>query len=243
MRKISVILESFLGFPDIDIAGLLGGRRPLILAPHPDDESLGCGGLIAAACDAGLAPVVAILTDGAASHPGSQQYPPKKLRALREREALRATKSLGLPQQNLYFLRAPDARLPSIGPEFENYVGRLGEIGHIHGCGIVLAPWLGDPHCDHQTAAVMAAALSEQSGWTLVSYPVWGWLREGEQLFDEPRQQGWKLEISSQMARKQQALAAYQSQYGALIQDSPAGFKLPEDLLRVFARDFEVYIV
>jgi LmbE family N-acetylglucosaminyl deacetylase len=243
MKKISAILEDFLNFPEIDIAGLLVGRRPLILAPHPDDESLGCGGIIAAACDAGLAPVVVILTVGAASHPGSKQYPPERFRALRELEAMQAARSLGLPEQNLYFLRAPDTRLPASGPEFENYVKPLGEVGCLHGCGIVLAPWLGDPHCDHETAAIMAATLSARHGWVIVSYLVWGWLRGGEDVFHEPRQHGWKLRISSELARKQQAIAAHQSQYGELIQDSPTGFKLPDDLLRVFARNFEVYII
>jgi len=242
MRRISDILENFLCFPEIDIASLLAGRRPLILAPHPDDESLGCGGLIAASCAAGLAPAVAILTDGAASHPGSQTYPPEKLRALREREAVCAAATLGLPPENLYFLRAPDTRLPGTGPAFDTYVSRLGDIGDFHGCRIVLAPWAGDPHCDHETTALMAARVSADCGWALFSYPVWGWLRAGDDLFDEPRQQGWRLKISSQLARKRRAIAAHQSQYGGLILDSPTGFTLPPELLRVFARNFEVYI-
>ena len=50
---------------------VIGPSAPLILAPHPDDESLGCGGLIAACCAAARPPVVAILTDGSQSHPGS----------------------------------------------------------------------------------------------------------------------------------------------------------------------------
>jgi len=242
MRKISAILESFLRFPEIDAAALLAGRRPLILAPHPDDESLGCGGLIAASCEAGLVPEVVILTDGAASHPGSHEYPPDKLRLVRKQEARRAVALLGLPRQNLHFLRAPDTALPATGPEFEDYTARLERIGRAQGCGCIFAPWLGDPHCDHQAAAIMAAAISEATGWALASYPVWGWLRDGAELFDEPRRKGWKLEISRQIARKQAAMEAHQSQYGRLIQDAPAGFKLPEQLLDVFARDFEVYI-
>jgi LmbE family N-acetylglucosaminyl deacetylase len=242
MRRISSIREDFLRFPETDITGLLAWRLPLLLAPHPDDESLGCGGLIAAASDAGLAPVVVILTDGAASHPGSRTYPPQKLRTLREQEAHRAVTCLGLPPQNLYFLRAADTRLPGEGPAFEVYANRLREIGHAHGCSIVLAPWAGDPHCDHEAAARMAAKLCADTGWALLSYPVWGWLRAGEDVFDEPRQQGWRLKISSQMPRKQKAIAAHRSQYGGLIQDSPAGFTLPAELLRVCTRNFEIYI-
>jgi LmbE family N-acetylglucosaminyl deacetylase len=242
MRRISSIREDFLHFPQTDTVSLLAGRRPLLLAPHPDDESLGCGGLIAAACDAGLAPVVVILTDGAASHPNSRTYPPAKLRALREQEARCAMASLGLRLQNLHFMRAPDTRLPASGPVFDAYIGRLAAIGRSQGCSLVLAPWEGDPHCDHEATAFMAARIAADTGWVLLSYPVWGWLRAGEDLFDEPRRQGWRLEISSQMARKQQAIAAHRSQYGGLIQDSPAGFTLPPALLRVFTRNFEVYI-
>ena len=242
MRRISSIREDFLRFPETDITGLLAGRGALLLAPHPDDESLGCGGLIAAACDAGSPPVVVILTDGAASHPGSRSYPPQKLRALREQEAQRAVTCLGLPPQNLYFLRAADTGLPGEGPAFEAYTHRLRQIGHAHGCRLVLAPWAGDPHCDHETAARMAARLCEDTGWALLSYPVWGWLRADEDVFDEPRRQGWRLKISLQMPRKQKAIAAHRSQYGGLIQDSPAGFTLPPELLRVFSRNFEIYI-
>jgi LmbE family N-acetylglucosaminyl deacetylase len=242
MRKIHDILEDFLHFPETDIAGLLGGRRPLIIAPHPDDESLGCGGLIAASCDAGMAPVVVILTDGAASHPGSHAYPPESLRMLREQEARCAVDLLGLPPQNLHFFRVPDTTLPEAGPMFDDHVARLGEIGHIYDCGAVLAPWLGDTHCDHQSAAIIATAVSAEHGWALLSYPIWGWLREGEDFFDEPRQQGWKLQISQQVLRKIKAIAAHRSQFGGLIQDSQAGFKLPDELLRVFTQNFEIYV-
>lgn len=242
MRRISCIRENFLRLPWTDIKGLLAGRRPLLLAPHPDDESLGCGGLIAAACDERLAPAVVILTDGAASHPGSSTYPPAKLRVLREQETRRAVACLGLPPKNLHFLCAEDTRLPGAGTKFEAYIERLGAIGRSHDCSLVLAPWRADPHCDHEAAALMAARLAAETGWALLSYPVWGWLRDGEEWFDEPRCHGWRLEISAYVPRKQQAIAAHESQYGGLIQDSPAGFTLPPELMRIFVRNFEVYI-
>jgi hypothetical protein len=69
MSKIGEILENFLELPEVGIVTFLGGRRQLVLALHPDGESLGCGGLIAAACNTGLVPAVVVLTNGAASHP------------------------------------------------------------------------------------------------------------------------------------------------------------------------------
>src|SRR5476651_214848 len=80
----------------------------LILAPHPDDESLGCGGLIAACCEAVLPPIVVILTDGGMSHPRSNSFPREQLLRLREREARDAVSVLGLPRDRLIFLREPD---------------------------------------------------------------------------------------------------------------------------------------
>jgi LmbE family N-acetylglucosaminyl deacetylase len=104
-----------------DLHAVTGGRA-LILAPHPDDESLGCGGLIAAACEAGQPPIVVILTDGAGSHPHSRRFPPDILRATREAETLAALACLGLAANRAVFLRTHDTRAPSSGPEL-NEVG------------------------------------------------------------------------------------------------------------------------
>ena len=60
--------------PEGSLNDIIGGGTCLILAPHPDDESLGCGGLIAACVAAGRSPLVVILTDGAGSHPNSRRF-------------------------------------------------------------------------------------------------------------------------------------------------------------------------
>src|SRR5260370_23871041 len=49
-----------------------------------------------------------IVTDGTGSHPSSRTYPPGRLRALREREALQAVTILGLPPERLHFLRSEE---------------------------------------------------------------------------------------------------------------------------------------
>jgi LmbE family N-acetylglucosaminyl deacetylase len=224
--------------PLIDLEALLGGRRPLILAPHPDDESLGCGGLIAAACTAGLPPAVAILTDGAASHPQSRTHPPARLAAIREGEALDALRLLGLAENNCFFLRAPDTQLVADGA----LIDRLTGIAEQQGCGIIIGPWAGDPHCDHVAGADAAQALAARLDLPLLSYPVWGWLREDGALLAQALARGVRLDIRAQLAAKGRAVAAHASQYGDLITDSPDGFRLPENLLEIFARPYELFL-
>jgi LmbE family N-acetylglucosaminyl deacetylase len=238
MKKLAALLDGFAALPEIDVLTLLAGRRALILAPHPDDESLGCGGLIAAACAANLPPAIAIMTDGAASHPDSREFPPARLRAIREAEATRALRILGLEKGHIRFMRYADAALPAT----VEAVDRAIAFGRAKQCGIVIGPWAGDPHCDHQAAAAIAFQVSDKTGWPLLSYPIWGLLRDRNDIFDERRSGGWRLNITAHLHRKRRAIAAHQSQYGELILDSPAGFQLPDNLLALSARPFEVYI-
>jgi LmbE family N-acetylglucosaminyl deacetylase len=226
--------DQFAALPEAGLRALLGSRRALILAPHPDDESLGCGGLIAAACAAGLPPAVVIMTDGAASHPDSNSHPPDRLAALREAEVLEALAILGLPGEKLFLLRQPDTKLAMHGAIIE----RLVEIAQRENCGVVIGPWEGDPHCDHEAAAMIAEAVAIRAGLRLLSYPVWGWLRdEGLATLT-----GLRLDISAHLDLKRRAIAAHASQCGRVIMDSPGGFSLPENLLAVAAQPYEVFL-
>jgi LmbE family N-acetylglucosaminyl deacetylase len=241
MNTIAETLVWFQTRPQAAIADILQGETALILAPHADDESLGCGGLIAAACAAHLPPVVVVMTDGAASHPGSHSHPPARLAALREAEARHAVSLLGLPPSNLSFLRYPDTALPKSGAGFAEAVTRIQHIAATHSCRLLIAPWQADPHCDHEAAAAIAAAAAANSRLRLLSYPVWGWLRDPTHRITQPRR-GWQLDITAQLPAKQRAIAAHRSQYGGLITESPTGFRLPATLLQIFARPFEVFL-
>jgi LmbE family N-acetylglucosaminyl deacetylase len=225
--------------PDAEIKTILGEERPLILAPHADDESLGCGGLIAACCERGQQPVVAILTDGAASHPGSKHYPPERLRRLRREEAQQAVASLGLAPENLVFFDYPDTALPSSPAVSE----RVAMLARDRGCTIMFAPWLHDPHCDHEAAAILVREAARRAQCRFLSYPVWGWLLPPDHPLPVTQVAGYKLPIAAHLHAKRSAVAAHASQYSELIDDSPNGFRLPTELLSVFERPFEVFLV
>ena len=222
---------------------IIGPGTALILAPHPDDESLGCGGLIAACAAGGRMPLVVILTDGAGSHPNSRQFPPDALRALRAQEAQAATTILGLPSDRLVFLNQPDAAVPQQGPRFEAIVATLlALIRAESGCTAILAPWLLDPHCDHEAASRIATAVAADCGIRHVAYPVWGWTLDPQTMVPQEPTPGFRLDITPFLPAKLAAIQAHRSQYGDLISDDPSGFRLPPGLLSVFDTPFETFI-
>jgi LmbE family N-acetylglucosaminyl deacetylase len=222
---------------------LFGGGTCLVLAPHPDDESLGCGGLIAACCAEGRPPLVVILTDGSMSHPTSRQYPPAKLARLRESEAARAVDILGLPAERLIFLREQDASAPHRGPAFDRLLHRLPELVQAFGCSAILMPWRHDPHPDHEAAALIGGATARITGIRQLEFPIWGWTLPDDALIEDVTKPGWRLDVSAHLSAKRRAIAAHASQYGRLITDDPAGFALPEALLHACQVSWETYLL
>jgi LmbE family N-acetylglucosaminyl deacetylase len=241
MRMMEV-KDAWTHLPVVTLERLLEGRVPLVLAPHPDDESLGCGGLLAQCAAAGIPAQVAILTDGSRSHPGSRTHPPARLAAVRRAEAETALGTLGLPAQALHWIAAEDTRLPQTGGAAEAIRARLSAICARTGCTLLLSPWRHDPHCDHEAAAELAANLAAERGLSLLSYPVWGWTLpdDAERAVAAPA--GMRLEITDQLPAKRCAIRAHATQYGDAITDSPEGFTLPETLLSVFRRRHETFL-
>lgn len=93
------------------------GDRVLILAPHCDDETLGCGGLIEQALRAGAQVKVALVTNGDGFRLAASRWfeeikvPPKDFRRFagdRRQESLKALAILGLPKKQAVFLGYPD---------------------------------------------------------------------------------------------------------------------------------------
>ena len=216
-------------------------RCALVLAPHPDDESLGCGGLIAEACLHNSPPLVVILTDGAGSHPNSRAYPAPRLRAVRRAETLDAAACLGLPRERVVFLDYPDTAAPAGGDDLVAAAARVAGLAEQHACGVILAPWRHDPHCDHEAAHRIASLAARQTGLPHRAYPVWGLTLPPDHPLDAPPS-GVRLDVSRHRAAKQRAIHAHASQYTGLIQDDPAAFQMQPGFMALFDTPAELYL-
>jgi LmbE family N-acetylglucosaminyl deacetylase len=234
-------LQAMRALPFRDLGQITDAGDVLILAPHPDDESLGCGGLIAACCAAGRPPFVLVLTDGAGSHPRSVNYPPQILRATREAEARAAVAALGLPPGRIAFLGLPDTAAPHAGSGFDCAVKAIGALARREGCATIAAPWQHDPHCDHLAAHRMAAAVAAGLDLRHIAYPVWGWTLPAEDRLDTAVA-GFRLDILPHLPAKRRAIAAHASQHGRVVTDDPSGFVLPTAFLAVFDAPYEVFL-
>jgi LmbE family N-acetylglucosaminyl deacetylase len=214
----------------------------LVLAPHPDDETLGCGGFVIEACKRGRPPLIVAVTDGAGSHPGSVTYPAARLKALRAAELRSAAQVLGVPEDRVRFLDLPDTRAPSDGPGFERAVQAIVAMIRDHSVANLLASWTHDPHGDHQVTACIASAAAQIARVRLLFYPVWGWLLPPEQPLPFSLVRGARLDVGRVREQKWRALAAHASQYSGLITDDTQGFQLPQDLLAIADLDYEVFL-
>lgn len=228
--------------PLVDLQGLLHGKLPLILAPHPDDETLGCGGLIAQLCAAGQPPHVAIMTDGSHSHPNSKTHTPDMLRHMREEEARASLRLLGLPPGQTWFLGHEDTDdLPIAGPAFQFVARRLAGICETHGCQVIIAPWRNDGQQDHEATATLAEHVALRQDLDLIFYPINGWSMEDGAEVDETGPQGWRLDIAAELPLKEKAILAHASQYAGLITDD-CEHVVCQKLMAAARRPVELYL-
>ncbi len=220
---------------------MLRGHPALVLAPHPDDESLACGELLAAAFQpVGPGAHVVCLTDGAASHPASQRVPPVDLAALRRQELVAAIAHLGGQETDVTWIGAPDGALAA-GKEI---VGAIVGLAMATDAGLLMAPSPLDPHCDHVAGAEIGRRVAMAlPGLRLGFYPVWSRWHGGGVA---PVPQGLRavcLQTGANKVRKAAAIAAHRSQQGQVINDDPDGFEMPPGFATFFADRDEVYFL
>jgi LmbE family N-acetylglucosaminyl deacetylase len=215
----------------------------VVISPHPDDESLGMGGTVAAARAAGIDVRVVIVSDGAKSHPNSRRFPRERLVALRRAETAEAGRHLGLAPGSVTHLDLPDAAVPMTGLAFEAAVAHLAAVVDASRAASVFVTWRHDPHCDHEAADAMARHLrAHRPSLTYWSYPIWGWHLDPAMEVDEGAPRGVRVDVSAWLDAKARAVAAHVSQMTELIDDDPEGFRFTPDKLAPFQQSFETFL-
>ncbi|MCF2489194.1 PIG-L deacetylase family protein [Dyadobacter sp. CY347] len=223
---------------------LLG--KTLIVAPHQDDESLGCGGIIYLLKQMDIPVHVVFVTDGSKSHPNSKKYPFEKLVSLRENESVEALAILGVGKNDITFLRLQDGRLPTAeAPDFQDAVNAFKSVLNHFEPKTIFTPWQRDPHPDHRATwqivnqAVQAAPYAIRK----FEYFIWLWERAGsDDLPVAGEGKIWKVDIEIAQDYKKTAVEAYLSQTTSLIDDDPEGFTLSPEVLAHFDNRFEIFL-
>ncbi|MFT2752343.1 PIG-L family deacetylase [Clavibacter sp. Sh2088] len=226
--------------PDLD-----GMAALVVVSAHADDESIGAAGLMTTAAARGVPVTLVIVTDGAASHPGSPTRTPADLVALRRDEA-RAALDAVAPDARLVLLGHPDGGVRERRDAVRDDLAALLD-GSAPGTWVA-APWRGDGHRDHrvtgEVVAELVAADGGERGIRLVEYPVWMWHWAAP---DDPRvpwsaMRALPLDARTREA-KRAAIRAHASQVEPLSDDPADRAVLQPGFLRHADADREVLIL
>lgn len=205
-------------------------RSLLVVAPHPDDETIGAYGLISRLRRRGAAVRVVVVTDGAASHPASPTWPMERLTRERRRETRRALRLMGLTPRDVTFMNLPDGGLAGATDAVRRGIATAAR--HMPKPALVVGPAENDAHPDHRAVAAGVRAC-RVPGIRCLTYPVWptGQRARGSCLFP--------LTAVERLA-KRHAIRSYRTQTGR-ITDDPTGFAMTNAQIAMFSRPAETF--
>jgi LmbE family N-acetylglucosaminyl deacetylase len=210
-----------------DVTDQLTSRSCLVIAPHPDDETLGCGATIARTVEAGCDVRVVVATDGRDSHQ-STVISADGLSQIRRAELVEACRILGVPRDHVIWLGCEDGRL---GRHTDFVRQRMADTIAEFGPAQVLSPSGIDEHADHRALASVIRGLIGDGTirCPVYEYPIWffharTWLPGGRATPWGLVRMAWRLIVATftirpvtvrtagVLERKRQALTAFTSQ-------------------------------
>jgi len=144
------------------------GNSTLVVAPHQDDEVIGCGGALALQVQSGKAARIVILQDGADGH-DELGLSREALMKLRNEESRRSSAVLNLDPP--VFLSHP-----RLGDSLSDATNELHRLLSEHKCDAVFTPFVLDGHPDHRIANYILAGALKNISWNVrvLGYEVWG---------------------------------------------------------------------
>ncbi|MBB3157943.1 LmbE family N-acetylglucosaminyl deacetylase/SAM-dependent methyltransferase [Microbacterium proteolyticum] len=212
--------------------------RLIVVAAHPDDETLGAAGILATAAVRGIRVELIVVTDGERSHPASPTHSPATLALLRRRELRSAVETLGLSAEPL-FLGLPDGGTDEYRDAIATALGdALDRAGSDR--VLVLSPWIGDGHRDHRVVGEIVEEVCGARGVRSRAFPIWLWHWGGPD--DVPWDAAERLVLDAEIRdAKTRALDVHASQLQPL-SPAPGDEPMVHALMRAhFERDAEVF--
>ena len=212
------------------------GARVVVVAPHPDDEVLAFGGMLAMLAAQGTPIMLVAVTSGDASHPGSAQWPAPRLARRRTLESAEGLRRLGLRQPACLRLAIPDGSVRQYRAVLE---GCLREA--LRPDDVVLTTWELDGHPDHEATAEAVGRACQPIGARHFQAPVWMWHWAAPGDTRVPWNRMRRLRLSDDaLIRKERAISAHATQLGP--QDTGAPAVLSSAVLARSLRCFEVLL-
>lgn len=139
--------------------------RVVVVSPHPDDETLGAGGLIGVALERGLQVLVVSVTDGEAASPVPD------LARRRRSELARALACLD-PAGRIRHLRfgIADSQVAAVLDELTDAIAE-----QLRPTDLVVGPLPDDGHPDHGATSAAARRAADRAGSSVRWFPIWAW--------------------------------------------------------------------
>ncbi|MDY6948355.1 MAG: PIG-L family deacetylase [Pseudomonadota bacterium] len=219
-------VEFLRGAPPLE----LDARAVVVVSPHPDDETLGAGGLIRAAVLRGLPVTILSVTDGEQARPTQTN-----LSSRRRAELQRALTHLGTPASPIRILRAaiPDGAVAGHEKELRDALRSVVSAGDL-----VIGPFERDGHCDHEATARSCLSIARQVGARCIRYPIWAWHQASPASLAG---RSWvRFELDAGLRRcKARAVDCFRSQ----LESHPDGPIVPAHVRQYFSRSFEAFVV
>jgi LmbE family N-acetylglucosaminyl deacetylase len=181
--------------PDVDT---------LVVVPHPDDESLSVGGLIATQRRRGRSVRIVAVTDGEAAYPS--RCHPDDLARLRRHEQDQALATLGVASSDIVRLGLPDG---GVAAHEDDLAHELGEL--VRGMGLVVGPWQHDHHTDHEATGRATERAARGRDVTLAHSLFWAWHHTDPELAKPASLVALDLD-DELFDRRREAIACHRSQ-------------------------------
>ncbi|QOD13548.1 PIG-L family deacetylase [Psychrobacter sp. 28M-43] len=225
--------------PQLNIQTSFGShQRVCIFAPHPDDEILGCGGLLQQLTDNGNPIVLIHVTNGTQSHPNSKIYSPEQLNIIRPKESVEALKALSVNHQVTTL--ALDLTDGDVFAQQAHFYQKLASI--LQPDDILVTTFTHDGHPDHEATGQVVTSFAKQYRLRCYQVLIWAWHWSKPDDSRIPWHHTVRVDLTpEQLEKKIQAIHCFKSQTTKDVSTGNSPILTKQTITRI-SQPWEVYI-